>query len=130
MTTLSTEQQILIETRLQNESKSTVVTYLIWLFLGWFGGHRFYLGRNGSGAAMLILTVLGFFTLAVFVGAILLAIVGFWVLIDAFLIPGMVNQHRKQLRDDMTSMASVGAASSSIAADKLGSEAAPLTPAQ
>ena len=128
--TLSTEQQILIETRLQNESKSTVVTYLIWFFLGWFGGHRFYLGKTGSAATMLILTIVGFVSLAVFIGVFLLAAVGIWVLIDAFLIPGMVNEQRNKLREEMTSMASVGAGAPKAADVSTDDAATPLPAAE
>lgn len=39
--------------------KSKKVAYLIWLFLGLFGGHKFYLERFGSG--VLYLFTFGFF---------------------------------------------------------------------
>lgn len=42
---LTTEQQLLVETRLNNEKKSTAVAYLLALFLGYFGTHNFYAGR-------------------------------------------------------------------------------------
>ena len=29
--------------------KSVAVTYLLWLTLGWFGVHHFYLGKYGRG---------------------------------------------------------------------------------
>lgn len=36
--------------------KSRLVTFLLAFFLGIFGAHRFYVGKNGSAAAQLILT--------------------------------------------------------------------------
>lgn len=42
---LTTEQQLLVETRLNNEQKSTAVAYLLAFFLGYFGTHNFYAGR-------------------------------------------------------------------------------------
>ena len=75
-----------------------VVAYLLWAFLGGFGAHRFYLGRAGSAAIMLVLFILGWVTLAIFVGLFLLAAVGIWMLVDAFLIPGMIEQDAKQKR--------------------------------
>ena len=33
--------------------RSALLAYLLWFFLGWFGLHRFYLGRIGSGPALL-----------------------------------------------------------------------------
>ena len=42
---LNTEQQLLVETKLNNEKKSTVVAYLLLIFLGWLGIHNFYVNR-------------------------------------------------------------------------------------
>lgn len=98
---LSTEQQILIEQRVANEAKSTGAAYLLWFFLGGLGGHRFYLGRTGSGIVMAVLFILGWLTLALGVGMLLLIIVGIWALIDAFLIPGMIQQQKEKVRQDL-----------------------------
>ncbi|MBP2236146.1 TM2 domain-containing membrane protein YozV [Sinorhizobium kostiense] len=56
---LSTAEQILIEQRVTNEAKSIGVAYLLWLFFGGLGAHRFYIGRIGSGLAILALMVVG-----------------------------------------------------------------------
>jgi len=37
--------------------KIAVVAYILWLFLGWFGGHNFYPGRTGVAITQLILTL-------------------------------------------------------------------------
>lgn len=34
--------------------KSVTTAYLLWFFLGLFGGHRFYLGKTGSGVLFLL----------------------------------------------------------------------------
>ncbi|MEO5493538.1 MAG: TM2 domain-containing protein [Sphingomonas sp.] len=52
--------------------RNKIVAALLAFFLGVFGVHRFYLGRVGSGVAMLILT-------CTFVGVI---ITGVWAFID------------------------------------------------
>lgn len=36
-----------------------LIAYLLWLFLGGLGAHRFFLGRTGSGLTMLAMTLLG-----------------------------------------------------------------------
>ena len=72
--------------------KSTGLTYLLWFILGGFGVHRFYLGRPASGAAILIFTLLGFVTF--FVTWI---VSGIWLLVDLFLIPGMVRNKNNDL---------------------------------
>jgi len=100
--TLTTQQQILIEQRVTNEAKSIAVAYVLWFFTGSLGGHRYYLGRTGSAVAMTILFVLGLLTIAFGVGAVFLAAVGVWALVDAFLIPGMVQELRTKLRDELT----------------------------
>jgi len=82
--TLSTQQELLIETRIANEQKNVLVAYLLWFFLGIVSLHRFYLGRPLSA----ILQILSYF---IVIGVI-------WWLIDAFLIPGMVDGNRNELR--------------------------------
>lgn len=64
--------------------KSKVVAVLLSFFLGIFGIHRFYLGRMASGAVMLVMSLVGWFTTGLVFGIGLLAIVGVWDLIDFF----------------------------------------------
>ena len=92
---LSTQQQMLIEQRVTNEAKSVGATYLLWFFLWFFSAHRFYLGRPGSA----ILQILSYFIIVGFI----------WVLIDAFLIPGMVQQQKDDVRRRLTADALIGA---------------------
>ncbi len=85
-------------TRYSAGPKSMGVAYMLWFFFGTLGGHRFYLGRIGSGAIMgaisLTGTVLTFAMLAhdppSLVGAVFTVPVLIWWLIDAFRIPNMV----------------------------------------
>lgn len=81
--------------------KSVGVAYLLWFFLGGFGAHRFYLGQTGTALAMLILFVLGWLTIVVFVGTILLIAVGIWMIVDAFLIPGLVRDQNSRLAQSL-----------------------------
>jgi len=67
--------------------KTALVAYLLWFFLGLFGGHNFYLGRTGVAVTQLILSLS-------FVGLIITI---FWVLVDAFLIPGWVRRQNNLL---------------------------------
>ncbi len=66
--------------------KSLVLTLVLWFFLGSLGAHRFYLGYNGSAAAQLIMTILGWATMIVVVGFVPLVIVGIWLIVDLVLI--------------------------------------------
>jgi len=84
---LDINQKILIETRVANDGPSIVLAYLFWFFLGIVSAHRFYLGRPGSA----VLQILTYF----------IAIGFIWLLIDIFLIPGLVRDKRDKLRQRM-----------------------------
>jgi TM2 domain-containing membrane protein YozV len=77
--------------------KSTGVAYLLWLFFGMLGVHRFYLGSSGSGAAILILTLVSILLSFVGIGLVLIFIPMIWVFIDLFLIPGIAREYNNRL---------------------------------
>jgi TM2 domain-containing membrane protein YozV len=82
---LSNDARVLM---LYEANKTTaLVAYLLWFFLGWFGGHNFYLGRTGVAVAQLLLSL-------TVVGLIITIV---WVLVDAFLIPSWVRQQNNLL---------------------------------
>ncbi|MET3599527.1 TM2 domain-containing protein [Martelella mangrovi] len=105
---LTTEEQILIEQRITNGAKSAAAAYLLWFFVGWAGAHRFYLGRPGTAVTMLLLNVVGWLTLVFFIGFLFLAIFGIWWLVDLFLISGMIEAQKNELRTSLTQQALVG----------------------
>lgn len=78
---ISLQEQMLIEQRVTNEAKSVGAAYLLWFFLWFVSAHRFYLGRPGTA---------------------ILQILSYLVLIDLFLIPGMVQQHKNEVRKRLT----------------------------
>lgn len=82
---LTTQDKLLIEQRVTNEGPNIVVAYLFWFFLWFVSAHRFYLGRSTSA----ILQILSYFILIGFI----------WVLIDIFLIPGMIRDRQQQIRE-------------------------------
>ena len=63
--------------------KSTGLAYVLWFFLGVFGGHRFYAGQ-------ILLPILQFVSVLCIVGLI-------WVLIDLFLIPSIIRNYNLSL---------------------------------
>jgi TM2 domain-containing membrane protein YozV len=71
----------------ENNRRTKKVAYLLWLFIGWFGAHNFYLRRNGVATAQLILSM-------IVVGLIITIP---WWFVDAFLIPGGVRRHNDLL---------------------------------
>ncbi|BDI60505.1 TM2 domain-containing protein [Qipengyuania nanhaisediminis] len=82
-----------IDTLYEQGRKSMALSYLLWLVLGAFGAHRFYNGATRSAVIQLVLTLTG-------VG---LVIVIPWLLIDLFLIPGLVNDKNREILDLLTS---------------------------
>lgn len=80
---LDTRELLLLESEVKNQGKNMVVAYVLWYFLGIFGGHRFYMGRTGSAVAQLILsiTVIG------------MLVTWIWWVVDAFLVHTWVKEH-------------------------------------
>lgn len=77
-----------VEARVANQSRNILLAYVLWFFLGVFGAHRFYLGKMGTAILQLL------FTLSVF-GAIITVV---WWVIDAFLIPGLIEEDQDRIR--------------------------------
>ena len=83
--------------RYDANKRSPLVAYLLWFFLGYLGAHRFYLKYTGSGAAMLVISIISFFLTFVLVGVVGFFAIGIWWLVDAFLIPGMARDYNNHL---------------------------------
>jgi TM2 domain-containing membrane protein YozV len=77
--------------------KSAGVAYLLLFFLGGFGAHRFYLGRQGSAVAQIAILWGSIPLMLVFIGFLTIWITPIWLFIDLFLIPQMVSQHNNKL---------------------------------
>jgi TM2 domain-containing membrane protein YozV len=67
--------------------KTASIAYVLWFFLGLFGGHNFYLQRTSAAIAQLLISL-------TIVGTPITAI---WALVDAFLIPGWVRNQNNLL---------------------------------
>ena len=65
-----------------HDTKESWIAYILWFFLGWMGGHKFYLGKAGWGIVYLL------------TGGIFL--VG--LLIDLFSLPTQVRNYNQGLR--------------------------------
>jgi TM2 domain-containing membrane protein YozV len=72
--------------------KEAGVAYLLWFFLGGFGAHRFYLGTTGTAVAQLLLLLLGW--IPFLLGWVVL---GIWLVVDLFLIPGIARDANMKL---------------------------------
>jgi TM2 domain-containing membrane protein YozV len=81
----------------ESGKKSATTAFLLCLFLGGLGVHRFYLGRTGSGAAMLIMWFCSLVLMLVFIGFLTIWITPIWAFIDLFLISGMTRRYNEDL---------------------------------
>lgn len=82
---LTTDQLAMVQGEYEDKKKNPVIAYLLWFFLGGFGGHRYYLGNIGMGIAM-TLTIGG---------------LGIWSLIDVFFINGRLKEINNGLEKDV-----------------------------
>lgn len=96
---LSPQQLSLLESEIKKHEKNMVVAYLLCIFLGGLGLHKFYLGNKKSGIIYLVLTIIGGILSIVGVGLVLLAIVGILCIIDLFTIPGQIKKSYEELED-------------------------------
>ena len=87
------------------QKKSLVIAYLLWFFLWFLAAHRFYLGRAFSAITFLATPVVAVvFSASLHDESSSLISLGLiawfaWVLIDLFLIPGMVRKYNIELID-------------------------------
>ncbi|WP_188890572.1 TM2 domain-containing protein [Paenibacillus radicis (ex Gao et al. 2016)] len=84
---LDARELLLLDQEVKNRGKNMVIAYVLWYFLGIFGGHRFYTGRTGSAIALLILSLTG---LGLFITFI-------WWVVDAFLLHQWIKDHNQAI---------------------------------
>ena len=63
-------------------SKNQLIALLLCFFLGMLGVHSFYIGNKSKGFIQLAMLLAGILTSWFFIGYIILAALGIWVLID------------------------------------------------
>lgn len=88
---LDSRELLLLESEVKNKGKNMFVAYILWYFLGPFGGHRFYMGKTGTAVTQLILSL-------TFIGLIVTAI---WYIVDAFLVHTWVKEHNAALENQL-----------------------------
>ncbi|MFO7289198.1 TM2 domain-containing membrane protein YozV [Planifilum fulgidum] len=98
---LNQHQLSMVQSEMEHKMKSMAVAYLLAIFLGYFGAHRFYVRKTGTAVTQLVLFLLGVVTAIFLVGFVFLFIVGFWVLIDLFLLHGQVNRLNEEIEREI-----------------------------
>ena len=82
---MTTQELQMLATEMDNKRKSSGAAWLLWLFLGGLGGHRYYMGKYGT-AILMTLT---------------LGCIGIWTIIDAFLLNGMLKRTNRKIETDI-----------------------------
>lgn len=98
---LNTQEKALVESQVANNQKNLVVAYILLIFLGEFGLHRYYLSGKYEGPALaqLILGIAGWMTVWFLIGFIPLMIVYTWNCVDLFLLPGIAKNQSDKLKE-------------------------------
>lgn len=84
---LDTRELLLLEQELKRHGKNMAVAYVLWYFLGLVGGHRFYMGKNGTAIVQLILTI-------TIIG---IPFTWIWWVVDAFLVHTWVRDQNREM---------------------------------
>ncbi|WP_220729186.1 TM2 domain-containing protein [Apilactobacillus zhangqiuensis] len=92
---LSTQEQLMLNDYVENNSVSPVAAWLLWVFLGQFGAHRF-LFEKPYAALMLTLEIIGWVTSVILIGFGFLSAVWIWWIVDAFSIQSWLKESRLQ----------------------------------
>ncbi len=114
--TLTDRELIIFNSELDRKRKSTATAYILYLFLGAFGVHKFYLGQPIKGISYIFMLLGGLSFLATpalnpsamtdastvsSLGAISLLGLGLNMLIDLFTIPRQIKKQEDRVRNDL-----------------------------
>lgn len=91
----SLQQKMLIDFQVAAQRPSKLAAYLLCVFLGVLGAHRFYLGERKTATVMLGIgiTIIG------------LPVTAIWAVTDLFRIPAMIRQRDEETRKRLTAEA-------------------------
>lgn len=98
------QTQMAAEAKYNDEKKSSTAIWLLWLFAGAFGGHRFYIGSKGIAIAQL-LTLGG---------------LGIWALIDGFFVPRLLREKNAEIRTEVYGRYGLDGSNGTVVAPAIG----------
>tara|TARA_Y100000588_G_scaffold210270_1_gene224198 strand:- start:31366 stop:31713 length:348 start_codon:yes stop_codon:yes gene_type:complete len=81
-----------MEADLMFKEKNMIVSFLLWFFLGFFGAHRFFLGKTKSAIGMIVLFLLGLVS-----AGILMPVLWIWWAIDGYFTYKYTNDHNDKM---------------------------------
>ena len=94
---LTDKQVSIFNGEIERNKKSTATAYLLLIFLGAIGAHKFYLKKPVWGVLYLIFCIIGWLTIAIGIGAFILTILGIALLVDIFKIPNQIKKHEDEI---------------------------------
>ncbi|PNZ40096.1 TM2 domain-containing protein [Mammaliicoccus vitulinus] len=93
---MNLDEKSYVEQQVANRSKSLVISYVLWFFLGALGGHRFYYGKTCSAIVLLLITLFtSWWSFGIFMFI--------WLIIDALLIPSWKRRNEQSIREQAIS---------------------------
>jgi TM2 domain-containing membrane protein YozV len=98
---LSTQQLALFESEMAKRRKSVALAYVLLLFLGGLGVHRFYLGFNSLAIAQLVCFILGLLTVWIGIGFVFLLFTGIVAFVDLFLTVGLTDRANQAIEQQI-----------------------------
>lgn len=94
--------------------KSAGLAFVLWFFTGGLGGHRFYLGQTTTAIVQLMMSIIGWLTVWFVFGLLFLIPLGIWLIVDLFLISGMVESHNSALMNRLKGSSAARPAGSTV----------------
>lgn len=88
---MSSKDLAILNSEMDTAKKNKGIAYVLWLFTGSLGGHRFYSGDIGIAIGMLSFFIINFLFLGWITLGVSFLILGLWVIIDAFLLSGRID---------------------------------------
>ena len=98
---LDSQQLSILHSELKNRGKDKTIAYLLWFFLGYFGGHRFYMGKTGSAVGMLVTYILSWMTVFIVIGFIGFVAMFIWWIIDAINLGKWIDAHNQKVESEI-----------------------------
>jgi len=100
---LNPQELALFESEMNKRRKSVGLAYVLLLFLGGLGVHRFYLGFPKLAVAQLVCFIVGIFTVLIGVGVVFLAFTSVVAIVDLFLTPGLTDRANERTEREILS---------------------------
>jgi len=113
---LTEKQLTILKSEMQKRRKNLVLSYVLLIFLGVLGIHKFYLGKNSQGVKYLVLFIaawilgagsiifgggLAAFGISTLFGFIFMVVLWCFLLYDLFTLPSQVDRINEDIEDEI-----------------------------